>query len=135
MIQILNGWSVQFSVMLVFYYDKSHSFQIPQLVLQLPDLFFPSQEFQAFIVNTARGKIINEKDLVSALRRRIISGAALDVFDFEPVGKNHPLVKMQNVVLAPHIGSSTVETRKKMAELTVKNLKLALAGKKPIYSV
>jgi len=42
---------------------------------------------------------------------------------------------MQNVVLAPHIGSSTVETRKKMAEITVKNLKLALSGKKPIYSV
>ncbi len=73
--------------------------------------------------------------MVSALKKRVISGAALDVFDIEPIGKNHPLTKMQNVVLAPHIGSSSVETRKKMAELTVKNLKLALAGKKPIYSV
>ncbi len=89
----------------------------------------------AFLVNTTRGKIIKEGDLVSALRKKIISGAALDVFENEPIGKNHPLTKMQNVVLAPHIGSSTVETRKKMAELTVKNLKLALSGKKPIYSV
>jgi glyoxylate reductase len=103
---------------------------------QLVDMkFFKKMKKSAFLVNTARGKIINEKDLVSALRKRIISGAALDVFDFEPIGKNHPLTKMQNVVLAPHIGSSTVETRIKMAELTVKNLKLALAGKKPIYSV
>ncbi len=103
---------------------------------QIVDMeFFKKMKKSAFLVNTARGQIINEKDLVLALRKKIISGAALDVFDFEPIGKNHPLAKMQNVVLAPHIGSSTVETRKKMAELTVKNLKLALAGKKPIYSV
>ncbi len=103
---------------------------------QLVDMkFFKKMKKDAFFVNTARGKIINEKDLVSALKKKVIAGAALDVFEFEPIGKNHPLTKIQNVVLAPHIGSSTVETRKKMAELTVKNLKLALAGKKPIYSV
>lgn len=103
---------------------------------QLVDMkFFKKMKKSAFLVNTARGKIIKEKDLVLALRKKIISGAALDVFENEPIGKNHPLTKMQNVVLAPHIGSSTVETRKKMAELTVKNLKLALSGKKPIYSV
>lgn len=103
---------------------------------QLVDMkFFKKMKNDAFFVNTARGKIIREKDLISALKKKVIAGAALDVFEFEPIGKNHPLVKMQNVVLAPHIGSSTVETRKKMAELTVKNLKLALAGKKPIYSV
>ncbi|MCH6571373.1 MAG: D-glycerate dehydrogenase [Thaumarchaeota archaeon] len=103
---------------------------------QLVDMkFFKKMKKSAFLVNTTRGKIIKEKDLVLALRKKIISGAALDVFENEPIGKNHPLTKMQNVVLAPHIGSSTVETRKKMAELTVKNLKLALSGKKPIYSV
>jgi glyoxylate reductase len=89
----------------------------------------------AFLVNTARGKIINEKDLVFALRKKIIAGAALDVFYHEPIGKNHPLSKMDNVVLTPHIGSSSKETRDKMAALTVENLKLGLAGKKPIYSV
>lgn len=97
--------------------------------------FFKKMKRNSFLVNTARGKIIKEKDLVLALKNKIIAGAALDVFENEPIGKNHPLTKMQNVVLAPHIGSSTNETRRKMAELTVKNLQLALSGKKPVYSV
>ena len=90
---------------------------------------------RAFLVNTSRGKIINEKDLVFALKRKMIAGAALDVFYHEPIGKKHPLTKMENVVIVPHIGSSSKETRDKMAALTVENLKLGLAGKKPIYSV
>jgi len=89
----------------------------------------------AFLVNTARGKIIKENDLIISLRQKIIGGAALDVFDLEPIGKNHPFTKMNNVVLSPHIGSSTVETRKKMASLTVENLKRGLAGKKLIHAV
>lgn len=89
----------------------------------------------AFIVNTARGKIIKESDLILALKKKIIAGAGLDVFKNEPIGKNNPLTKMQNVVLAPHIGSSTDQTRAKMAEITVKNLNLGIIGKKPIYSV
>ena len=90
---------------------------------------------RAFLINTSRGKIIKEQDLVVALKRKIIAGAALDVFFHEPIGKKHPLTKMQNVVLAPHIGSSSIITRTKMVELTVENLKLGLAGKKLIYSV
>lgn len=89
----------------------------------------------AYIINTARGKIINEKELIMALKRKIIAGAALDVFYHEPISKNHPLSKMQNVVLTPHIGSSSVVTRAKMAEITVENLKRGLSGKKLIYSV
>ena len=89
----------------------------------------------AFLINTARGKIINEKDLVSALKKKTIAGAALDVYQNEPINKNHPLAKMENVVLTPHIGSSTNETRKAMAEITVQNLILSLSGKKPIYAV
>ncbi len=96
---------------------------------------FRKMKHTSFVINTARGKIIKEKDLVSALKKKIISGAALDVFEKEPIPKTHPLTKMSNVVLAPHIGSSTKETREKMAEITVKNLKLALDGKKLIYSV
>jgi Phosphoglycerate dehydrogenase and related dehydrogenases len=57
------------------------------------------------------------------------------VFETEPIGKKHPLVKLQNVILTPHIGSSTKETRAKMAEITVRNLNLGMNGKKPIYSV
>ncbi len=103
---------------------------------QLVDMkFLKKMKNTSFLVNTARGMIIKEKDLVSALRKKIIAGVALDVFENEPIGKNHPFIKIQNVVLAPHVGSSTIETRKKMTEITVKNLELALSGKKPIYTV
>jgi len=96
---------------------------------------FKKMKKSVFLINTSRGKVVNEKDLVKALKRKIISGAGLDVFETEPIKKNHPLIKLQNVVLAPHIGSSTKETRIKMAEITVKNLDLGINGKKPIYSV
>ncbi len=89
----------------------------------------------SFLVNTARGKIINEKDLAIALKRKIISGAALDVFQNEPIGVSNPLTKLTNVLITPHIGSATVETRREMAEIAVKNLILSLAGKRPIYQV
>jgi len=96
---------------------------------------FKKMKNTAFLINTARGKIIKEKNLVSALKRKNIAGAGLDVFESEPIGKNHPLTKIPNVVLAPHIGSSTKETREQMARITVKNLNLGINGKKPIYSV
>ena len=73
--------------------------------------------------------------MISALKKKEIAGAGLDVFANEPISKKNQLTKMQNVVLAPHIGSSTKETRAKMAEITVKNLNLGINGKKPIYSV
>lgn len=97
--------------------------------------FINKMKKSAYIINTSRGKIINEHDLILALKRNIIAGAALDVFYHEPISKNHPLAKMQNVVLSPHIGSSSIVTRAKMAKITVENLKLGLAGKKLIYSV
>ena len=96
---------------------------------------FRKMKKTSFLINTSRGKVVNEKDLAIALKKKIISGAGLDVFDKEPIKKNHPLVKLPNIVLAPHIGSSTKETRIKMAEITVKNLNLGINGKKPIYSV
>jgi len=87
----------------------------------------------AFLINTARGKIIKENDLYVALKQKIIAGAALDVFYNEPINKKNPLTKLENIVLSPHLGSFTKETREKMATLTVENLKLGLGGKKPIY--
>jgi glyoxylate reductase len=89
----------------------------------------------SFLINTARGKIINENHLIEALKNKTIAGAGLDVFESEPIGKNHPLTKMNNVVLAPHIGSSTKETRSKMAKITIENLRLGIEGKKPKFSV
>lgn len=96
---------------------------------------FKKMKRSAFLINTARGKIINEGDLVLALKAKMIAGAALDVFENEPVGKMHVLARLENVVLAPHIGSSTAETRRKMAEIAVQNLVLGLDGKRMIYSV
>ncbi len=96
---------------------------------------FKKMKNDAFLINTSRGKVVNEKDLTLALKQKTIAGAGLDVFEIEPIKKNHPFIKLENIVLAPHVGSSTKETRGKMAEITVKNLILGINGKKPIYSI
>jgi len=96
---------------------------------------FRKMKKTSFLINTSRGKVVNEKDLVIALKQKIIGGAGLDVFETEPISKKHPFFKLENIVLAPHVGSSTKETRTKMAEITIKNLILGIKGKKPIYSI
>jgi glyoxylate reductase len=83
----------------------------------------------AFIVNTARGPIIDEAALVRALTRKQIAGAGLDVFEHEPK-VDKALRKMTNVVLAPHLGSATVEVREAMANIVVDNILAFLEGKK-----
>ena len=85
----------------------------------------------AFLVNTARGQVVNEADLARALKGSQIAGAALDVFEAEPLAKTSPLLKMKNVVLLPHIGSATYQTRSNMAEVAARNLLDVLAGKRP----
>jgi glyoxylate reductase len=85
----------------------------------------------AFLINTARGQVVNEKDLIRALKTNKIAGAGLDVFETEPLPKTSPLLKMENVVLLPHIGSATYQTRSKMAEVAAKNLLVILDGKEP----
>ena len=89
----------------------------------------------SFLINTSRGKVVNQKDLLKALQLKKIQGAALDVFEDEPISESNELVKIKNVVLVPHIGSSTNKTRHIMAEITVKNLILGLSNKKLVYSV
>lgn len=89
----------------------------------------------ALLVNTARGRIVKEADLARALEERIIAGAALDVFESEPLAASSPLAAMPNVVLAPHIGSSTARTRAEMARLTVRNVDAALGGGAPVCPV
>ena len=83
----------------------------------------------SYLINVARGKIIDQEDLILALKRRLIAGAALDVYEDEPLDKNNPLIKMQNVVLLPHIGSASIETRNKMSEIAANNIKYVLEGK------
>jgi len=96
---------------------------------------FKKMKKTSFLINTSRGKVVNEKDLAIALKQKIIQGAGLDVFETEPISKKHPFLKLENIVLAPHVGSSTKETRTKMAEITIKNLILGIKSKKPIYSI
>ena len=85
----------------------------------------------AFLVNTARGAVIDTNALVKALKEKWIAGAALDVFEQEPLPKDHPLTKLENVILAPHAASATIEARTKMAELVAENLIAFLEGKIP----
>jgi glyoxylate reductase len=76
----------------------------------------------AFIINTSRGKVINEQHLISALKDKVIAGAALDVYEFEPISKSNLLTQMSQTILLPHIGSATFRTRSKMAEVAANNI-------------
>lgn len=88
----------------------------------------------AFLINTARGPIIDEQELVKVLQEKKIAGAGLDVYEFEPC-VSEELLSMENVVLLPHIGSATKHTREKMARIAAENLLAVLEGKPPISIV
>lgn len=85
----------------------------------------------ALLINTSRGAVVDQNALVKALEGGLIKGAALDVFEEEPLPLGDPLASMKNVVLTPHIGSATVETRRKMAEVCAENVKAFLEGRAP----
>ena len=85
---------------------------------------------EAFLINTARGKIVEEDALVQALKSGRLAGAGLDVFENEPQ-IHSALIGMENVVMAPHIASATTETRLRMALLAAENLLAAFGGRRP----
>jgi glyoxylate reductase len=88
----------------------------------------------AYLVNTTRGPVVDEAALAWALRSRLIAGAALDVYEQEPIV--HPdLLGLENVVLAPHLGSATTETRTAMADLAARNVIAVLSGQPPVSPV
>ncbi|HWR00039.1 MAG TPA: D-glycerate dehydrogenase [Candidatus Methylomirabilis sp.] len=91
----------------------------------------------AFLVNTARGPVVNEKALLRALRTKRIAGAGIDVFECEPaidcdMTDNLELKSFPNVILTPHIASATVEARQDMARVAAENIVAVLAGKQPL---
>ncbi|HGE72355.1 TPA: D-glycerate dehydrogenase [Candidatus Poribacteria bacterium] len=88
----------------------------------------------AYLINTSRGPVIDEEELAEALKNKVIAGAALDVFEYEP--KIVPaLLELENVIVVPHIASASVETRSKMAMMAVENVIAALNGKTPPTAV
>jgi lactate dehydrogenase-like 2-hydroxyacid dehydrogenase len=88
----------------------------------------------AYLVNTSRGPIVDEAALVKALRDHKIAGAALDVFENEPE-VDPGLIGQDNVVLIPHLGSATIETRTAMAVLAAENALAVLRGERPATPV
>ncbi len=89
----------------------------------------------AFLINTSRGPVVDERALIKALQEGRIAGAGLDVFEKEPVELANPLLKMENVVMLPHVGSATDATREAMLDLAINNVLAVLQGKPPLTPV
>jgi len=85
----------------------------------------------AYLVNNSRGPVVDEKALFKALKEGWIAGAGLDVFEQEPTPVDNPLLKLDNVVVAPHISSASLETRSRMAEMVAENMVAFFQGKQP----
>jgi glyoxylate reductase len=82
----------------------------------------------AFLINVARGGVVDHEALLQALEQGWIAGAALDVTEPEPLPRDHPLLRLENVIIAPHLGSATHQTRRAMAQMAVDNLEAGLMG-------
>ena len=93
--------------------------------------FFAAMQPSAFFINTSRGPVVDQDALIRALESGAIAGAALDVMTPEPLPPDHPLLRAPHLVIAPHLGSATEETRTKMAQSAVAGLLAVLAGDRP----
>lgn len=92
---------------------------------------FENMKESCFFINASRGAVVNESELIAALEQKQIRGAGLDVFTQEPVDISNPLLKMNNVVTLPHVGSATAETRDEMKQFTAESMLKCLQGDKP----
>ena len=95
---------------------------------------FQQMKKTSFLINTSRGEIINEKDLIEALENDVIAGAGLDVFDIEPLPQDHKLRFLPNAFLLPHIGYVTVENYSKFYSQMIENMN-ACMNSKPIREI
>jgi Lactate dehydrogenase and related dehydrogenases len=89
----------------------------------------------AYLVNVSRGPVVDTEALLRALREGVLAGAALDVYEVEPLPHTHELARMPNVFLTPHIGSAALETRAKMAEIAAENVVRFFREGRPLYVV
>jgi glyoxylate reductase len=92
------------------------------------DRQFEQMKRSAILINTARGPIVDQNALYRALTSNQIAAAALDVTDPEPIPTNSPLLKLENLIITPHIGSASRQTREKMARMAIANLVAGLKG-------
>ncbi|MFB6489750.1 MAG: 2-hydroxyacid dehydrogenase [Thermoproteus sp. AZ2] len=96
---------------------------------------FQKMKRGAYLINVARGAVVDTEALIRALKEGILAGAALDVFEVEPLPHTHELTKFPNVVLTPHIGSAAEDTRRRMAEIAAENVVRFFRGERPLYVV
>jgi glyoxylate reductase len=96
---------------------------------------FKKMKKNSIFINAGRGPVVDEQALYDALAAGDIAGAGLDVFVKEPIGADHPLLTLPNVVALPHIGSSSVETRVTMMKLCIDNIKAVINGENPLTLV
>ena len=96
---------------------------------------FAKMKNSAVLINVARGPVVDTAALTEALQEGHIYAAGLDVTDPEPLPRDHPLLSLDNVTIAPHLGSATMQTRRKMAEISVENLLLGLEDQTLRHSV
>ena len=89
----------------------------------------------AFLINTSRGTVVDEEALIQALNEKQIAGAALDVLKQEPIAKDNPLLEMDNVVTAPHIGAATKEASARSSLICAQGIDDFLSGRKPEFVV
>ncbi|KAI1292221.1 Glyoxylate reductase [Halotydeus destructor] len=93
---------------------------------------FGLMKSSAILINTSRGAIVDQRALVEALENNTIAAAGLDVMESEPISVQDPLMSLDNVVLLPHIGSASTETRLAMARMTAENVLAVLDGREPV---
>lgn len=110
-----------------------HLYYTPEVRHLINRASFEKMKRTAVLVNTARGAMVDPDALTWALETNCIAAAGIDVFDPEPIPQNHPILKLKNLVIAPHIASAGKETRQKMAFMAVENILAGLAGKKIPY--
>jgi len=96
---------------------------------------FAKMKPTAILINIARGPVVDTAALTHALQSRQIYAAGLDVTDPEPLPRDHPLLKLDNVTIAPHLGSATEQTRRQMAEISIENLLRGLRGQELLHRV
>lgn len=116
-------------------YVMIHLPALPETQHSIGTAEFKMMKNDAFLVNMARGSILVESELVEALKNGDISGAALDVFEEEPLPVTNPLLDLENVLLTPHIASNTIETKAQMAIDATNDIVRILSGEEPESAV